>query len=63
MSKAVLVFFTGVGYARNATGNLLMLEKLRTADPSSMWRNLAEFRYDAESLCNRRRQGGYDGPL
>ncbi len=44
MSKAVLVFFTGVGHARDATGNLLVLEKLRTADPRSMWRNLAEFR-------------------
>jgi len=44
MSKAVLIFFTGVGHARDATGNLLVLEELRIAGPRSMWRNLAEFR-------------------
>jgi hypothetical protein len=36
MSKDVVVFFTGVGHARDATQNLLVLEKLRTADPKSM---------------------------
>jgi hypothetical protein len=41
MSKAVLVFSTGVGHAREATENLLVLEKLRTADPRCMWRDLA----------------------
>jgi hypothetical protein len=44
MSKDVLAFFAGVGHAREATENLLVLEKLRTADPRRMWRELAEFR-------------------
>jgi hypothetical protein len=43
MSKDVLVFVAGVGHAREATENLLVLEKLRTADPRRMWRELAEF--------------------
>ena len=44
MSKDVLVFFAGVGHAREATGNLLVLDELRTADPRRRWRELAEFR-------------------
>jgi hypothetical protein len=34
----------GVGPARETTGNLLALKKLRTAVPRRMWRELAEFR-------------------
>ena len=44
MSNDVLVFFAGVGHAREATGNLLVLDKLRTADPRRMWGELADFR-------------------
>jgi hypothetical protein len=36
MPKDVVVFFTGVGHARDATDNLLVLEKLRTVDPKSL---------------------------
>jgi hypothetical protein len=38
MSKDVLVFFAGVGHARVATGNLLVLDELRTADLRRIWR-------------------------
>jgi len=41
--KDVLVVFAGVGGAREATGNLLMLDQLRTADPRRMWRDLQVF--------------------
>jgi hypothetical protein len=44
MVKDVLVFFAGVGHAREVIRNLLMLDELRTADPRRMCRELADFR-------------------
>jgi len=41
--KDVLIFFAGVGRAREATGNLLVLDESRTADPRRMWRVLQVF--------------------